>query len=416
MKSKRVTRNKRKKQRRTQKNNKEAKKYLDFFNLALKHIRSNFVYEFTEEDINLFPYIKQGIKKGWRILQDKNIAKEISCNSLCMTISILNSTIGEKKFESLNILHKIYLFFLSYLIDDEALSKKEVTLSHAIKKLDLRIINETKRYEKYERENNTRGMKKSSKFILDQQKKIKQLLDSNGEDKTGIHSLFRLDICNAIDCEYLQEYKMSKGEKWNKSYSKFCLNITEIFKGIVWLNMYLIFKKKTNPFKISPTENNLPLNLDIRSALNRVDILLVPDHTIYEGDIFYEDTFEDENRKVGVSMNRYWVYTDFDLKNGKCKKLGVSGLENKHYVIAFLKFPYNWKLSKERIATDTYKLLQDFLQGKGPLPKLKEIYKQKKNIGGEERYDLGEDIENTITVHWLYAHRDVLNNIIETWS
>jgi len=31
MKSKRVTRNKRKKQRRTQKNNKEAKKYLDFF-------------------------------------------------------------------------------------------------------------------------------------------------------------------------------------------------------------------------------------------------------------------------------------------------------------------------------------------------------------------------------------------------
>ena len=30
---------------------------------------------------------------------------------------------------------------------------------------------------------------------------------------------------------------MEKGQKYSTSYSKFCLNITELFKGIVWLNM-----------------------------------------------------------------------------------------------------------------------------------------------------------------------------------
>ena len=36
---------------------------------------------------------------------------------------------------------------------------------------------------------------------------------------------------------------MEKNQKWNETYSKFCLNITEIFKGIVWLNMCMIFDR-----------------------------------------------------------------------------------------------------------------------------------------------------------------------------
>ena len=37
---------------------------------------------------------------------------------------------------------------------------------------------------------------------------------------------------------------------------------------------------------------------------------------------------------------------------------------------------------------------------------LKDIKKQIKNIGGQDKYGLAENIENSITLHWLYMHRD----------
>ena len=96
----------------------------------------------------------------------------------------------------------------------------------------MRILTEKKRYEKYEREKNNRGMKKSKKYIESQEEKKKQLIDSNGQNKDGIYSVFKLDVCSSIDCEYLHEYKMSKGEKWSASYSKFCLHITQYSKEL----------------------------------------------------------------------------------------------------------------------------------------------------------------------------------------
>ena len=41
----------------------------------------------TLDDYLILPYLKTGFKKGWNILNNNNILKEINCNSLCMTIS-----------------------------------------------------------------------------------------------------------------------------------------------------------------------------------------------------------------------------------------------------------------------------------------------------------------------------------------
>ena len=62
-----------------------------------------------------------------------------------------------------------------------------------------------------------------------------------------------------------------------------------------------------------------------------------------------------------------------------------------------------------------YKRFQDFLQGSGPLPILKDIYKSTRKIGDKDKYDLQENIENSITSHWIYIHKDRLNGFIKEW-
>jgi len=47
------------------------------------------------------------------------------------------------------------------------------------------------------------------------------------------------------------------------------------------------------------------------------------------------------------------------------------------------------------------------------LPKLKKVYKTIRKIGENERHDLQEDIEDTITLHWVYIHRDRLHDFID---
>jgi len=417
-KSRKLTRKHKKKQRRTIKNKYEAKKYMDILNLAYKILTSTYNDLFNKDDYLMLSYIKQSIKKGWKILKDKNIIKEIKCNSLCMTMSILNSTLGErKKLEQLNIVQKLYLIFISYLIEDEKLTVKEVSLKHAIRKIDLRIQSEKNKLLKYQLKNDNRNVKKCNKYIEKQEASKKQLIESNGLNKEGIGSAFKLDVCNSVDCQYLQEYKMEKGEKWNETYSKFCLNITEIFKGIVWLNMYMIFNKTTNIKGLSPTVQKVETNLDVRKLLKPVDILLIPSSYVYESELFYEQNTLDQIRKKKANHpfdKDFWVYTNYNEKKGTMDKRDIKYLENKHYVAAIMSIPYDsdWKTPKEIKEKEMYKNFQNFLQGKGPMPKLKEIYKKIRKIGDEERFDLQENIENSITLHWIYIHRDRLEDII----
>jgi hypothetical protein len=418
VKSNKLTRKHKKKQRRTIKKRYEAKKYIELMNLAYKCLTSSYHDIFNKDDYLLLSYINQGIKKGWKILKDKNIIKEIKCNSLCMTMSILNSTLGtRKKLEQLNIVQKLYLFFISYLIEDDNLTVKEVTLKHALKKIDNRIMEQKRKLLKYELKKDNRNIKKCNKYIEKQEELKKQLLESDGQNKEGIGSAFKIDICSSIDCQYLQEYKMEKGEKWSETYSKFCLNITEIFKGIVWLNMCMMFGRRMNIKDISPNMDKIETKIDIRKSLNRVDIILIPDSNIYQSEIFYEDNTLDRARRKAAndSINpKYWVYKNYNEKDGTIQKKGIKFLENKHYVAAIMSIPYesDWRSPREIKEKEQYTRFKKFLQGEGPMPKLKEIYKNIRNIGDEERYDLQENIENSITLHWVYIHRDRLDDFI----
>tara|TARA_B100000674_G_scaffold497782_1_gene532829 strand:+ start:969 stop:2246 length:1278 start_codon:yes stop_codon:yes gene_type:complete len=410
-----------KRQKRTIKNRYEAKKYMEILNLAYKQITSSWHDIFDKDDYLLLSYIKDGIKKGWKLLHDKNIIKEIKCNSLCMTMSILNSTLGKrKKLDQLNPVQKLYLFFISYLVEDKKLKPKEVTLKHALRKIDMRIMEWRNRMMEYEKKKDNRNIKKCNKYIQRQEASKKQLIESNGLNKEGIGSAFKLDICNAVDCEYLNEYKMEKGEKWNETYSKFCLNITEIFKGIVWLNMYMIFNRTTNIKGLSPYMQKVNIDVNIRDALYAQDIILIPSSDMYESELFYEDHLLDRLRrqKTMDSFDRiFWVYHNFDPNTGKIDKRSIYHLENKHYVVALLSLPYesDWKTPKEIKEKEQYKNFMNFLKGKGKKTVLKEIYKQIKNIGGEDKYDLQENIDNSITLHWVYIHRDRIKDFISEY-
>ena len=415
-KKKRTNSNKKK---RSIRNNREAKKYIEILNKGYMSLTSSFNGLLDKEDYVLLPYLKTGFKRGWKVLNNKNIIKEIKCNSLCMTVSILNSTLGNrKKLDDLNPLQKLYLFFISYLVDEGELSKKEVSLKHALKKIDLRIMEKKKDLDKYTKKGDNRNIKKCNQYIENQEKHKNQLIESDGKNKEGITSAFKLDICNNVDCEYLHDYQMEKGQKYSESYSKFCLNITELFKGIVWLNMYQIFGKIPNPFKVPITSNKLELNLNIRKLINPVDIVFLPEDMIYENDVFYENNTLDQIRKKNVATwrrNSYWVYNGIDMRNNKLIKRDVKMLENKHYVVAQMRIDEgpDWNAPYETKIKNRYENLTNFEKGIGRLPILTDIKKQIKNIGGQDKYDLAENIENSITLHWLYMHRDDILSYIQ---
>jgi len=418
---KRSHRKKTNRQKRSIKNRNEARKYIEIMNAAYKQITSSWHDIFDKDDYLLLSYIKQGVKKGWKILKDKKIIKEIKCNSLCMTMSILNSTLGgRKRLDQLNPVQELYLFFISYLIDDSNLLPKEASFKHAIKKIDTRIMNKKKDLMRYEKKKDNRNIKKCNKYIERQESLKDQLIESEGLNKEGIASAFKLDVCDSVDCQYLQEYKMEKGQKWNETYSKFCLNITEIFKGIVWLNMYMIFNREESLKAIkgiSPYMEKIDLNVDIRQAIYHQDIILIPDSYIYESELFYKDNTLERARKRSVMETedkKYWVYHNLNLERGTIDKRGLNTLESKHYIAAMMHVPYesDWKSPKEVKEKEMWNNFQKFLNGKGKMPKLKKIYKKIRQIGENERYDLQEDIENSITLHWVYIHRDRLHDFI----
>ena len=409
--------NKTNKQKRSIRNRREAKKYIELLNHGYKKLTSSYHDLLDKDDYLLLPYLKTGFNRGWKVLKDKNIIKEIKCNSLCMTVSILNDTIGNrKKIDDLNPLQKLYLFFISYLVDEGGSSKKEASLKHALHKLDLQIKGKMKDLEKYTQKDDKRNIKKCNKYIENREKQKKQLLDSDGKNREGIGYAFSIDVCNNIDCKYLHEYQMKKGQKYSESYSKFCLNITELFKGIVWLNMYQIFGKINNPFKVSITQSVLKLNLNIRNVMNRVDIIFIPDDMMYCSDLFYGNNTLDRARKKAFDRgDNYWVYNGIDTHQNKLIKRSIRHLENKHYVVAQMNVDEgpDWKAPYDTKVQIKHENLTNFEKGIGKLPILKDISKRIKTIGDQEKYDLWENIENSITLHWLYMHRDKLVDYIQ---
>ena len=416
-KTRRKPKRKTNRQKRSIRNRREAKKYLQLLNRAYKIINDDIsAVCFNEEDYLILPYLKTGFNRGWKILQDKNIIKELECNSLCMTMSILNSTIGDKQnINKLNPLQKLYLFFLSYLIDDDNKPRKFLDIKYAVRKLDSDIERLKIQFKKYEEKDDKRNMKKIDKFITKKEKDKQALSESEGlEPDKDIKRLLGVDICNNIDCEYLHEYHMEKNQKHSKTYSQLCLYITELFKGVVWMNMYMIFKRVRNPYSIPVTNRNLNLNLDIRDALNKVNIIFIPSSIMYTSDLFYGNNTLDRARKLNIENSNYWIYDGIDMRNNKLIKRDIKFLENKHYVVALLNIDLemDWKSPYDLKAEKIYKKLCDFEKGIGKLPKLTSLTKDKRLFGGTYKPDLSEYIDDSITLHWIYMHRDKINEYI----
>ena len=408
--------NKTNKQKRSIRNRRESKKYIELLNHAYKTISSSYHDLLDKDDYLLLPYLKTGFNRGWKVLKDKNIMKEIKCNSLCMTMSILNSILGKKKnLDDLNPLQKLYLFFISYLVEGSKISQKEVSLEHALKTLETQIKNKMRDLEKYTQKDDKRNIKKCKKYIENREKQRQQLIDSDGKNREGIGHAFSIDVCNNIDCKYLHEYHMEKSQKHSVSYGKLCDNITELFKGVVWLNMNLIFGKINNPFKVTINSDKLNLNLNIRNVMNRVDMVFIPDDMMYGSDLFYENnTLDRARKKAFVRGDEYWIYNGIDTHQNKLIKRSIRHLENKHYVVAQMRIDEgpNWKAHYDTKLQIKYQNFTNFEKGIGKLPILKCIRKTLRSIGGKEKRDLYEDIENSITLHWLYMHRDQIEDYI----
>jgi len=167
--------------------------------------------------------------------------------------------------------------------------------------LDIRLQLQQIKLGEYEKKGDNRNIKKSLRIIEKIEKEKQTLLYSyENKENNDIRYLLKLDVCNNIDCEYLHKYKMNKNEKFNKTYSLLCLNITELFKGIVWMNMYSCFKRVTNPYSIPMLSSKIDINLDIRNIINSYDIIFIPDRTIYKNDLFYENNTLDQRRKNNI--------------------------------------------------------------------------------------------------------------------
>ena len=180
--------------------------------------------------------------------------------------------------------------------------------------------------------------------------------------------------------------------------------------------MNLIFNRSIkNPFNIDYSLETLNLNIAVRDVMNKVDIILIPSLQMYKNDIFYSDKLYEKSLKRRVKNDNYWVYTKLNKNDKTIKKVLIKSLENKHYVTAQLCFDdVDGRLSEEEQVKEIYKLLNDFIKGEGKLPVLNRIQKTIRNIGGNDKYDLNEIIYNTITLHWLYIHRDILDKYIST--
>jgi hypothetical protein len=137
---------------------------------------------------------------------------------------------------------------------------------------------------------------------------------------------------------------------------------------------------------------------------------------MYFSDLFYGNNTLDRARKNAI-INRkdIWIYNGIDTRNNKLIKRSVHNLENKHYVVAQMNMENDgdWRKPIDEKVEIIYKNLSNFEKGIGKLPILENIKKSIQTIGGREKNNLIENIENSITLHWLHMHRDMISHYIK---
>ena len=201
---------------------------------------------------------------------------------------------------------------------------------------------------------------------------------------------------------------MKKSEKHIRSYEKFCSHLPFLFKGVVWLNMYMYFGKMKpfNPYKVPINKEELILNIDIRkSAVGPLkdSLIFIPTKEIYNDRNIYTKEELDYYFNDDGSQKEYWVYGRLNDKKKTIKKIDIKKLTNKHYIA-----PVLFAFGNKNFSGD----FENFIKNKVPRPKLTKIKKNSRNIGGELKKDLQEQIDNSITIHWVVVHRNKIRDYI----
>ena len=71
------------------------------------------------------------------------------------------------------------------------------------------------------------------------------------------------------------------------------------------------------------------------------------------------------------------------------------------------------KMTKSEKVNANIKMIDDFVNGVTPLPVLKNVVKTTKSFFGRPGIlNLDENIDNSITIHWLVMHKSVMNDYI----
>ena len=135
---------------------------------------------FDKEDFLLYTsnFLETGIKQGFKFIHRKDIVIESDCNSLCMTVSMLNYGLIGKDLKKLNMLEKLYLFFLSYLQtrDYNIKDSDRLDFEHALRKADILIHQQKRSFRK-------QSKKMIYKIVVEQDNTKRMLKSLKKEDK-----------------------------------------------------------------------------------------------------------------------------------------------------------------------------------------------------------------------------------------
>ena len=132
-------------------------------------------------------------KQGFKFIHRKDIVIESDCNSLCMTVSMLNYGLIGKDLKKLNMLEKLYLFFISYLQtrDYNIKDSDRLDFEYALRKADILIHQQKKKFqEAVEKDGIDHRRAKQYKKNVEKFEKRKQMLIDNNDINILIKKIF----------------------------------------------------------------------------------------------------------------------------------------------------------------------------------------------------------------------------------
>jgi len=459
----------------------DSPKYIGLLNLALNIMGVEDV--FTEDDSVLErswsrtgSFLEEGIKQGLLLLEDYNNDKlDPDCNKVCLTNALIVWQILEKvKYsDKLSPNEELYLLCLYYLNrGSNQGDNKVLPLEYALLGIENKLDHAKKTYEeKVANKAQAKKIKKAKNYVEKLQNNKDEIekkytdhdpqwknitareavgdMDSSDEgggdedtfwwhnvktgeithmDKPWSPELWegkddkreQIDVCRAVDCQYLFDSWAQKSPEMKKSVEKLCGNIVSIYKGLTFTLIKQFAEEEIYQYQLEsdPTisETKIELDLEIFSLLENIDFVLIPD-----GPIICElsEEYEEDIDKAE------WVYTNL-YKGGDghytMDRTLVSELKDKSYLVGRLD---SSRISQLKEYAGSASDIIDFCVGEPTErivhPMLTHIDLTKKHLlDGTEIVDISEHITDTITNHWFIADKSYISDrvyhIVDQWS